>query len=100
MSDLETKNRTLAVNLNQKEADFKQKLASVEVRACALLAAPSLPAGRKCGRARAECPAAQRAAAWPASIHEPSSHRPPAHPPTRPHLNPGGPHEGKAGGRG
>lgn len=32
MSDLETKNRTLAVNLQQREADFKQKAAAVEVR--------------------------------------------------------------------
>lgn len=33
MNDLETKNRTLSVNLAQREADFKQKLAGVEVRA-------------------------------------------------------------------
>ena len=32
MSELETKNRTLAVNLQQREADFKQKVAAVEVR--------------------------------------------------------------------
>ena len=37
MSDLETKNRTLSVNLAQREADFKQKLAGVEVRARACL---------------------------------------------------------------
>ena len=33
MSELETKNRTLAVNLQQREADFKQKVAAVEVSA-------------------------------------------------------------------
>jgi hypothetical protein len=32
MSDLETKNRTLAVNLKQSEESFKQKLAAAEVR--------------------------------------------------------------------
>ena len=31
MSELETKNRTLAVNLQQREADFKQKAAAIEV---------------------------------------------------------------------
>lgn len=33
MADLETKNRTLAVNLQQSEAAYKQKLAAVEVGA-------------------------------------------------------------------
>jgi hypothetical protein len=31
MSDLETKNRTLAVNLQQREESYKQKLATIEV---------------------------------------------------------------------
>jgi hypothetical protein len=46
MSDLETKNRTLAVNLQQREESYKQKLATIEVSCvCLCGGGGGLPAG-------------------------------------------------------
>ncbi|PRW44327.1 flagellar attachment zone 1-like [Chlorella sorokiniana] len=65
MSELETKNRTLAVNLQQREADFKQKVAAVELD---LGKARQLDLGKARQAAEAERAARQDAAAAVAKL--------------------------------